>query len=217
MFIDEGAQAKTFIIFGRRTSTGSVPFFIWYALTLPNLSRQVSFLVCRWFVRRYGHVNCPRWQNVLFMLTCVSSKTSLLKLCCEVLNPESSNQSSPSMTSWKFRRTLQLESSWPVLIKTSKMAVTGLSFCSLSDRKFSEPRETRGWERWFCLFCFWLPWVSVNRLSVLGKGEKIARTGKGFASVTALNHFQGWTHVFLIKEAKFCPLTRWGRSLMIPD
>ena len=48
----------------------------------------------------------------------------------------------------------------------------------------------------------------MNRLSVLGKGEKIARTGKGFASVTALNHFQGWTHVFLIKEAKFCPLTR---------
>ena len=110
MFIDEGAQAKTFIIFGRRTSTGSVPFFIWYALTLPNLSRQVSFLVCRWFVRRYGHVSCPRMQNVLFMLTCVSSKTSLLKLCCEVLNPESSNQSSPSMTSWKFRRTLQLNS-----------------------------------------------------------------------------------------------------------
>ena len=32
MFIDEGAQAKTFIIFGRRTSTGSVPFFIFICL-----------------------------------------------------------------------------------------------------------------------------------------------------------------------------------------
>ena len=33
-----------------------------------------------------------------------------------------------------------------------------------------------------------------------GKGQKIARRGKGFVSVTTLNHFQGWIEVFLIKE-----------------
>lgn len=41
----------------------------------------------------------------------------------------------------------------------------------------------------------------VLLFSVLGKGEKVARRGKGFVSMTTLNHFQGWIEVFLIKEA----------------
>lgn len=41
----------------------------------------------------------------------------------------------------------------------------------------------------------------VLLFSVLGKGEKVARRGKGFVSMTTLNHFQGWIEVLLIKEA----------------
>ena len=60
-------------IFERRMSTGSEPFFLQYALTLPNLLYcYVSFLLC---VENHG----SRVQKAYFRLTCVAQKRRWLK------------------------------------------------------------------------------------------------------------------------------------------